>query len=855
MQSRGFWCDCMRSDAELPAQGWKIHLSATPAHATGILMTVARILFAQNVPFKFVVDRTLLMVANGKRWHRGSAGKFITVYPRDTAQCGELLETLHQATIGYWGPYILSDRRYANSRIVHYRYGGLLPIKRLDVTGRSTHVIQDADGSYVEDERNAYFHLPPGIEDPFERFSPPTQDDAEPGTLKSGRYRIDKMLAISNSGGVYLAFDSANSRNVVIKEARPYTNVSVRGLDAIQLLKKEHRLLGVLSGAGIAPEPYDFFFDWEHAYLVEEYLEGGVTIRESMTAMSLLLRTRPTQEDSRIFYRRYRAMFSKLAEIVGILHDRHIVFSDLSMANVIVFEQDGDMVDMKLIDFEGAYERDVDLPTHLFTPGFSSEEAIEKGMADKPDDYYAIGGLLMSGLFPMNSLLSLNRSAHEAYLKACETDFDFPPEISQVIRDLLDADPKRRPEPGRVVDVLSKQHDPRPPHIGTGQLDAVDVDDVVERTIAYCDSVADYGREDRLYPADPMVFDSNPLSIAHGACGIAYVGHRVRGRVEPRALEWILSRRIDASLPSGLYIGLSGIAWSLLEMGLEEKAREAISATENHPLLWRSADVFNGAAGWGMAQLRFFMATGDQAYLDRAREAGRFLIDTREIATTAKGRSFWTVPEGVSASFGHGASGVALFLLYLYLATKDESFLEVGREGIEWAISKGFPNPNGGMSWFARDTTPSYTPYWRWGSSGIGRTVLRYWHVTGEPRFRDLMEEIHLDCDHKYTIFPGYFFGTAGICEMYMDMARFSRWETMALQTTRKLLSGCLLFPVERPGGLAFPGESLSRISCDFGTGGAGIALVMHRYRNRCGASFMLDDLIPEWPRADQPLG
>jgi hypothetical protein len=319
-------------------------------------------------------------------------------------------------------------------------------------------------------------------------------------------------------------------------------------------------------------------------------------------------------------------------------------------------------------------------------------------------------------------------------------------------------------------------------------------------------------------------------------------------------MEWIFARKkASQSLPSGLYIGLSGIAWSLLEMGLEQEARDTLAMTEDHPLLWRSADVFNGAAGWGMAQLRFFIATQDEAYLERARQAGRFLIETREIATTAHGRCFWTVPEGVSASFGHGAAGISLFLLYLYLATRDESFLETGEHAIEWAISKGFPNPNGGVSWFARDSTPSYTPYWRWGSSGIGRTILRYWHLTGEPRFRELMQQIHLDCDHKYTIFPGYFFGTAGICDMYMDMARFPHWEEMALGSAKKLLSGCMLFPVERPAGLAFPGESLSRISCDFGTGGAGIALMMHRYLTRSGASFMLDELIPNWSGPDRP--
>ena len=52
-------------------------------------------------------------------------------------------------------------------------------------------------------------------------------------------------------------------------------------------------------------------------------------------------------------------------------------------------------------------------------------------------------------------------------------------------------------------------------------------------------SVADFEREDRLFPADPMVFDTNPLSLGHGACGVAYVMHKLRGQVDERVLDWI----------------------------------------------------------------------------------------------------------------------------------------------------------------------------------------------------------------------------------------------------------------------------------------------------------------------------
>lgn len=851
IEHRNLWWDCVGPGAEVPDQGWKIHVSATPANAPAVLVTIARILFGEKVPFKFIVDRLILVMVNGKRWHRGSSGKFITVYPRDTAQCGELLEKLHQATIGYMGPYILSDRRYKDSRIIHYRYGGLLPTKRTDVNGRAVHVIRDENGAYVDDERNAYFSLPAGMVDPFET---PVHDEGEPGTLKRSRYLIRRLLASSNSGSVYLAHDRLLDREVVIKEARPFTNVSLRGLDAVQLLKKEHRLLSILADTGIAPRALDFFHDWEHAYLVEEFLDARLTLRDYMGKINLLLRTRAGIEQSRGFYRDYRDLFIKLAVLVRTLHAHDIVFSDLSMANVMVKENEDGTIRLHLIDFEGAYEEGVDLPTHMYTPGFAPEDVVERGRSTREDDYYALGGLMMAGLFPMNAMLVINRRAHERYLDAQSRDFGLPPIIIELVRDLLDTDPARRPTPQKIIDVLSYRHEPAAPSVGCAELEAVDLGTTIERILGYIDGVASFDRKDRLYPADPAVFETNPLSLGYGACGVAHVMHRIRGRVDERVLDWIRSRDMHpARFSPGLYTGLSGIAWSLLDMGLEDDALRVMGLTDGHHLLRRSPNLFHGAAGWGMARLRFYVATGDRRHLEAAREAAACISAT--VQHDEHGHAWWETPDGISASLGHGGAGISLFLLYLHLVTGEEEHLELGRSALEWVIGQGFRNPEGGLTWRARDRTPSHTPYWRWGSSGIGRTLLRYWHVTGDSRYAGLLDEIHIDCDRKYTIFPGYFFGTAGIAEMYLDMARFQRWEGMAEASTRKLLSGCLLFPVERDGGLAFPGESLSRITCDLGTGGAGIALVMHRFLTRCGPSLMLDEVIPGWSATDRPGG
>jgi hypothetical protein len=52
-----------------------------------------------------------------------------------------------------------------------------------------------------------------------------------------------------------------------------------------------------------------------------------------------------------------------------------------------------------------------------------------------------------------------------------------------------------------------------------------------------------------------------------------------------------------------------------------------------------------------------------------------------------------------------------------------------------------------------------------------------------------------------------------------------------------------MMFRVERRG-IAFPGDSLSRLSCDYGTGSAGIALFLNRLLGRQKSDFMLDPLF-----------
>jgi serine/threonine protein kinase len=839
---RELWYDCQPPEANTPVQGWKIHLSATLANSTPVLVSAARVLCRAGVPFKFLSDKLMLSITNGKRWPRGSAGKFITAYPESTEQCGELLESLYEAMIGYKGPYILSDRRYRDCSVVYYRYGGISPIRRTDVNGAPVYIIKDADGQYVDDERSPYFHLPEGITDPFCSEEEEEADTGGEPTLKDGRYLIESALAFSNPGGVYLAKDRESGKEVIIKEARPFAYVTQQGTDAVWQLKKEHRLLTMLEDTGIAPRPVDFFRDWEHYYLVQELLQGTI-LRGHLAGISISLRTQLTHEYAKEFYDKYCKLFTRLAEVLQILHDREIVFSDLSHYNVMVLE-DGEV--LKLIDFEGAYERGVDVATLMFTPGFVPRQVMDEGSAKLEDDYFAFGGLMMSGLFPMNSVLGLDRNAHKRFLRAMRNDLSLPDEIAELISSLLDQDRTLRPRPSQVISVLQRDYEIKKPEVGTAEADEEELPKLLDRILDFIESTADSGREDRLFPADPTVYDTNPLSVAHGACGVALAFQRARGSVSQEIIDWIIKREIaPVTYSPGLYMGLSGIAWTLLELGYRKQAENVMGMTRDHHLLWRSPDLFYGAAGWGMAQLKFFLETGNEEYLAGARRAGKYILESRQ---EEEGKCWWETQEGICCGLAHGAAGISLFLLYLYLATGNEEGLQVGRKGLEFVVDKAIENLDGGITWRAWEGEPTYTPYWRWGSCGIGISLLRYWRALDEPHYKQLVDDILIDTDRKYTIFPSFFFGLAGIGDFYIDLAMLGEENEResALLGARKALAGLLLYRLEREGGLAFPGESLSRISCDFGTGSAGIAFFLHRYMTQDKPLFMLDELLQE---------
>jgi lantibiotic modifying enzyme len=285
---------------------------------------------------------------------------------------------------------------------------------------------------------------------------------------------------------------------------------------------------------------------------------------------------------------------------------------------------------------------------------------------------------------------------------------------------------------------------------------------------------------------------------------------------------------------------MSGIAWSLLEMGARQEAEEIFNRTFRHRLLHQSPDIFYGTAGWGMANLRFFIATANEMYLEKAEQAGNRLLNTCN--DSERGCS-WGTPSESNIGFAHGASGIALFLLYLYLATGNERYLITGQRGLEFDLSFATETKDSGLSWpqSVQTSSPVY-PYWRFGSAGIGMATLRFYKLLGVERYRSILERIFVDIDRKYAVFPGRFTGLAGLGDFALDLHEFTG-ESRFFGAACNVASGIMRFRVDRRG-IAFPGDSLSRLSCDYGTGSAGIALFLSRLAGRKKGDFMLDSLF-----------
>ncbi|MBN9684694.1 MULTISPECIES: class III lanthionine synthetase LanKC N-terminal domain-containing protein [unclassified Corallococcus] len=432
--------------AVLTPQGFKIHVSSSVADAETVLRRVVPECVRAGVTFKIVADPFLLRFLNSKRYSRGGSGKFVTIYPPDEPTFRTLIEAIHQATKDLKGPYVLSDKRYRDSKLVFYRYGGFQRMYEQRTDGMKTLMIRKPDNTWVADDRLPYFNLPSWVQDPF------PEEEAGPGSdseLLNGRYDVQGAFTFTNTGGVYKALDRTTGQTVVLKEARPYTEAWMGGdrtVDAIVALRQEHDILQRLGGLPCVPQVVELFQEWEHTFLVTTFFEG-VSLASLRASDDFIVMTN-MDDPERItrFCTEWRELALRLLDAVESIHARGVLVGDISPGNVLANRE---TKEIGLIDFEGALVRGGDSPFEgqWFNPGFRKPERRTSRKLEPFDDFYACGMLLYNLVCPIQNLLELDKGQPAFRILDHFIEAGLPEQIRTLIRELLEG----RPQAARQV--------------------------------------------------------------------------------------------------------------------------------------------------------------------------------------------------------------------------------------------------------------------------------------------------------------------------------------------------------------------------------------------------------------------
>ncbi len=846
MNVRGFWTNCAPSDYRFLQQGWKIHISAVAWTASETILRTVPLLAQYGIAFKFASDELMLRLSLGKNWSRSGAGKFMTIYPRTDPEFLDVAEALHGVTSDLKGPYILSDRPYKESRVVFYRYGEHVARRTVEPTGFLTASIEAPDGSWHPDERTGYFQLPAWVQDPVLDVSPPSPP-GEGGVLLQGRYRVRSALRFGATGGIYRATDTETGREVVVREARPLLGTLQSNTDSFHLLRKEARILQRLGPTGLLPQFVDLFGEWEHLFLVQEFIAA-----ESLWGYAINFYFCKAEQSPAESFRMFRDTALKLIAALRTVHEHGIVLRDLTRNNTLV-TADGRI---QFIDLEFAHETGMEESVlWVQTPGYASPEQLRSQQPTFQDDHYSLGALLLDILTFNAGGLDLNREGILAALDLTLRDLRLPVALGRLIRGLTEIEPASRWGLERAKEFLERLVEPLDAqplfhHLGTvpsrppmSPCLRPKIRETLDGVVRFIHAKTRLARADTLWPSSPEVFFTNPVNLQYGAAGTAFLLLRAEEKVPNEVLDWIARRAEEYPCPPGLGRGLAGVALLFLECGRTGEALRFLARGAESPLLERDKSLYFGAAGWGLAQLHVWHRLGDANSLEEAVRIGRSL---EKSAIKTPSGAVWATPESSPHGLYNGPSGIALFLLHLAVAAHRPEFLDLAREALRYDLSYR-QDLGAHVLWYpyrnARASEPKSPHLW-FGTAGIGAVLLRAYSLTGDEELRVWAERCAASVAERYTNKIWHDFGLAGFGELLLDCYAYLG-EEKYLTSAFYLAEALVLHRIPREEGFAFLGQDHQRICCDFGWGVAGIGLFLQRLLHpETPRLLMLDELL-----------
>lgn len=766
------------------AQGWKLHVSATPSSAADVLAAALDVLLRQGARFKVVKSVEQLALLNSGHFGVSQIGKFITAYPSDDTQAVALATALDAATAGLSGPRVPSDRPLRPDSLVHYRYGAL-DFAKPDAADdeASGYDLLDPEGRLTTDFRLRYYlPPPPEVIDPFEAAGVFVPRPAR-SILLNERYFVVDCLAQGLRGGVFGAIDTAAepARLCLLKEAWHDVSVDANGRDARDWLLNEEQILLRHADSPLLPRFYDSFELDGNSYLAIEYIEGR-SLAESLSV-------KHTAEDG-LDVAELVAVGRATAEALAGLHELGLVFRDLSPGNVIETADGG----YRLIDFGTTYDTR-DHPGAAIgagTPPFYSREQFEEEPPAAADDVFAWGALLHYLACGAESLADIPKEEHGLRPFARKPVGEWRPGVPEAIAAVIDRAVAWE-RSGRYATMREAQHalaraaqeataaPSRAPETAAGAL-AADPDRAFRDLSApdFMRLARDVGdalcadaeeREDglcwatRVEPGGVSQYDPD-LYVGTAGIGL-FLAELASATGEPRyaeaargAARWLAGPAWGRGRAQhGLHCGEPGIGYFFVriaellgEPGFVTAAELRLRRLDG--ARFATIDVTHGVAGTLLALVHLHGATGEATYLERARAAGDVLVGAALPAPAGVGGCYWDVPPAAPSGAGepylgllHGAAGIGLALARLADATGGEEYLDPARGAAELllataqrapAVPSGADPHASALAWPRRlgDEAPNLQAHCH-GAGGIGHFLLQLDNLTPDERYRD----------------------------------------------------------------------------------------------------------------------
>lgn len=776
----------------LPVQGWKIHVTATLKESQSVLEKVVRLCIDRKITFKHLKDRYSFVKMNSKNANRASSGKFITIYPINNESFVELLDIISSAIQEFKkGPYILNDKRWKNSN-VFYRYGAFERI----LNEHGEHCIRDEEGNLIEDQRTPFYQVPDFVKD-FDDYLNTINDSGDLETKEEGnlqKYEIETALNYSNSGGVYLATRKKDNMKVIIKEARPNAGLDGATKDALARHKIECDALKKLKDVPGVVNSIENFKEWEHCFLVEEFIEGQ-DLRQWIARNFPYIKDSIRMSDHA---KKVKKILLQLFSLIDNIHKNGIAMGDLQPANVMVTND----LKVRMIDFETAMPVKSEEKPSMATIGFVSQEMKVSGARD----WFGLKRLIRYLALPVLSSEEIDaylQSNHLNWIKENYGDFFY-----RFIVGLQEKCDKRIQDYQKYIPAEIKLID---------RITDYNLSSIINKLIKGIEN--NLTNDERFINGDIRQFEisEGKFNFLTGGSGAAFTLNKKQSRTI-EVDKWIQSFLLDNLTrmeDNGLLTGKTGILALLYDRGYKEIVSNEFKILKDN-INETNISLRSGLSGIGLLVISLYLETKNKEYLQFAKEL-EGLIELNRV----KGKSL-RVNDWMAVDIGaiDGLSGVSLFYSALYSATNNKKYLEKAELLIKEDLEKTERDDVTGVLQ-TKDNRNRLLPYLSGGSIGIAISIWYLNHVSGQDLYREEMDAI-LKLSKTCSTINGGLFNGAGSFLLIPSMVRRGKKREEMFSEVLNLLN---IFLIEKDGYYVYPGQFSYRLADDVYTGSSGIIL------------------------------